>query len=90
MVEALKQFQIHETPFELGEVSYHSGCTYHRAGSNQSGRARRVMTVIYMDKDIRIIEPINEYRIADWKTWVDSRLVGSIADGSLNPVLYTK
>ncbi len=90
LAAALKQFNIHETPFDLGEVSYHSGWTYHRAGSNQSGSARRVMTVIYMDKDIRIVEPTNDYRVADWNTWLDSRPVGSVADGSLNPVLYSK
>lgn len=90
LAEALKQFPIHETPFELGEVSYHAGWTYHRAGSNVSGKARRVMTIIYMDKDIRIVEPTNEYRTADWQTWLDSKPVGSIADGKLNPILYQK
>ena len=90
LAAALKQFTIHETPFDLGEVSYHSGWTYHRAGSNLSGKARGVMTIIYMDKDIRIVEPTNEYRIADWKTWLDSKPVGSLANGELNPVLYQK
>jgi ectoine hydroxylase-related dioxygenase (phytanoyl-CoA dioxygenase family) len=90
LAETLKKFPIHETPFDLGEVSYHSGWTYHRAGTNSSKSARRVMTVIYMDKDIRVIEPTNEYRIADWTTWLDSKPVGSIADGKLNPVLYAK
>lgn len=90
LAEALKQFPIHETPFELGEVSYHAGWTYHRAGSNVSGKARRVMTIIYMDKDMRIVEPTNEYRIADWNTWLDSKPIGAIADGKLNPILYEK
>jgi ectoine hydroxylase-related dioxygenase (phytanoyl-CoA dioxygenase family) len=90
LAEALRQFPVHETPFELGEVSYHSGWTYHRAGTNSSKKARRVMTVIYMDKDIRVIEPTNQYRIADWQTWLDSRPVGSVADGTLNPILYAK
>jgi ectoine hydroxylase-related dioxygenase (phytanoyl-CoA dioxygenase family) len=90
LTEALKQFSIHETPFELGEVSYHSGWTYHRAGANVSGIARRVMTVIYMDQDIRIVKPTHEFRQNDWTTWLDSRPIGSIADGSLNPVLYQK
>jgi hypothetical protein len=71
-------------------VSYHSGWTFHRAGVNKSGDPRRVMTIIYMDKDIRIVEPTNEYRVNDLKTWLDSRPVGSIADGRLNPVLYEK
>jgi len=90
LAEALKQFRVHESPFELGEVSFHSGWTYHRAGTNVSGKARRVMTVIYMDKDIRIVEPTNEFRIADWNTWLDSKPVGSVADGKLNPILYEK
>ena len=86
--ETLKQFSMNDTPFELGEVSFHAGWTYHRAGANVSGKARKVMTIIYMDKDIRIIEPTNEYRVADWQTWLDSKPVGSIADGKLNPILY--
>lgn len=88
--EALKQFPVHETPFALGEVSFHSGWTYHRAGTNVSAAPRKVMTIIYMDKDIRIIEPTNEYRKDDWRTWLDSKPIGSIADGSLNPIIYQK
>lgn len=84
---ALKQFSICETPFELGEVSYHSGWTYHRAGVNVSDKPRKVMTIIYMDKDIRIVSPTNQYRENDWKTWLDTRPIGSVADGPLNPVL---
>jgi ectoine hydroxylase-related dioxygenase (phytanoyl-CoA dioxygenase family) len=90
LANALAQFVHHETPFDIGEVSFHSGWTYHRAGANISGKARKVMTMIYMDKDIRIVEPTNSYRFNDWKTWLDSKPVGSIADGSLNPVLFEK
>jgi ectoine hydroxylase-related dioxygenase (phytanoyl-CoA dioxygenase family) len=88
--EALKQFQVHETPFELGEVSFHSGWTYHRAGTNVSSLPRKVMTIIYMDKDIRVVEPTNEYRVNDWTTWLDSKPIGSVADGALNPIIYQK
>ena len=90
LVQALNRFTMHETPFDLGEVSYHSGWTYHRAGANTSGKARKVMTIIYMDKDIRIIKPTNIYRVNDWKTWLDARPAGSVADGPLNPVLFQK
>ncbi|HEY9044336.1 MAG TPA: phytanoyl-CoA dioxygenase family protein [Ohtaekwangia sp.] len=89
LTQALKQFEIHETPFELGEVSFHSGWTYHRAGVNASEKPRKVMTMIYMDKDICITEPTNSYRTNDWKTWLDALPVGSVANGKLNPVLYT-
>jgi len=43
-----------EEAFELGEVSFHSGWTFHRAGRNLTGRPREVMTVIYMDEFIGI------------------------------------
>ncbi len=88
LADTLKQFSMNDTPFELGEVSFHAGWTYHRAGPNKSDKPRKVMTMIYMDKDIRIVEPTNEYRLADWQTWLDSKPVGSIADGKLNPILY--
>jgi ectoine hydroxylase-related dioxygenase (phytanoyl-CoA dioxygenase family) len=90
LADALKQFTLHETPFDLGEVSYHSGWTYHRAGSNVSGKARKVMTMIYMDKDIRIVQPTSSQRTNDWNTWLDSKPVGSVADGKLNPIIYQK
>lgn len=85
---ALNQFTMNDTPFDLGEVSYHLGWTYHRAGANTSGKARKVMTMIYMDKDIEIIEPKNNYQKADWDTWLNSKTVGTTANGPLNPVLY--
>ena len=33
-----------------GEVSFHSGWTFHRAEGNSTQHPRKVMTVIYMDK----------------------------------------
>ena len=47
------RYRLDESPFELGEVSYHSGWTYHRAGRNVSSKARKVMTIIYMDAEMR-------------------------------------
>ncbi len=90
LADAMKQFTINEAPFDLGEVSFHSGWTYHRAGANVSNKPRKVMTMIYMDKDIRIVEPTNDFRKNDWKTWLNETPVGSIADGSLNPILHQK
>lgn len=90
LTSALKQFTINEEPFDLGEVSFHAGWTYHRAGANASNKPRKVMTIIYMDKDIRIVEPNNPFREKDWQTWLDEKLVGSIADSHLNPILFQK
>ena len=88
IAETLKSFPINETPFALGEVSFHAGWTFHRAGSNRSSQARRVMTMIYMDKDMCVTEPDNANRVADWETWLLNKPVGTVADSVLNPVLY--
>ena len=85
----LKQFAVNETSFDLGEVSFHAGWLFHRAGANASGKPRKVMTMIYMDKDQRIVEPRNTYQQADWEVWLSSNPVGGPADGALNPLLFT-
>ncbi|WP_028666597.1 phytanoyl-CoA dioxygenase family protein [Runella zeae] len=90
MSQSLTQFNLNETPFELGEVSYHAGWLFHRAGANLSTKPRKVMTMIYMDKDQRIIQPKNSFQKADWETWLASSPVGSVPDSPLNPILYSR
>lgn len=75
-------------PFDLGEVSFHSGWVFHRAGANITNQMRKVMTVIYMDKDMVLQQPENENQINDWNTWCTGAKVGEIIDTELNPVMY--
>lgn len=90
MNEALKQFNLHETPFDLGEVSYHAGWLFHRAGANVSESPRKVMTMIYMDQDQVVKNPVNSYQLEDWKVWLDSKAIGTVPDSYLNPVLFSR
>lgn len=78
-----------EGPFELGEVSFHSGWTFHRAGRNRTPRPREVMTVIYMDEDMRLAAPRNENQQADWEGWCPGARVGEPIRTPINPVLYS-
>ena len=73
-------------PFDIGEVSFHSGWVFHRAGANQSEQMRKVMTVIYMDRDMVLKEPDNENQRIDWEKWCPGAKVGEIIDTPLNPV----
>lgn len=84
----LRNFPIDETPFELGEVSYHYGWTFHRAGANTTDRPRAVMTMIYMEDGIRLIEPQRKAHVNDWNAWLPGVKVGEPASSPLNPVLY--
>ena len=75
-------------PFDLGEVSFHSGWVFHRAGANASEKLRKVMTVIYMDKDMKLKKPTNEGQQNDWDTWCPGAQIGQVINTHLNPVLY--
>ena len=73
--------------FDVGEVSFHSGWIFHRAGANQTKDTRKVMTIIYMDSKMRLKEPENEGQINDWKTWCPGVEVGEVIQSHLNPAL---
>ena len=83
-----ERFPYVQEPFALGDLSFHYGSTFHRAPANFSDRPRRVMTVIYMDRDMKVAEPINEDQRGDLEAWLVDARVGEVPDGSLNPVLY--
>ncbi len=77
-----------DEPFDLGEVSYHYGWTFHRAGPNRSAQPRKVMTVIYMEDGIRVIQPQYKAHESDLKNWLPGVKPGELADSPINPVLY--
>lgn len=74
-------------PFELGEVSFHSGWIFHRAGANQSDKTRKVMTMIYMDSQMKLKEPENDNQINDWNTWCPGAKIGEVINTPLNPFI---
>jgi ectoine hydroxylase-related dioxygenase (phytanoyl-CoA dioxygenase family) len=75
-------------PFDLGEVSFHKGWLYHRAGPNKTNEMRKVMTVIYMDKNMKLKAPENKNQQNDWDTWCPGAIIGETVDTPLNPILY--
>ena len=81
------QFREVNEPFELGEVSFHSGWTFHHTGANSSKGARAVMTVIYMADGIRLTEPQRKQHFADWEAFMPGAHPGEVVDSPLNPVL---
>jgi ectoine hydroxylase-related dioxygenase (phytanoyl-CoA dioxygenase family) len=74
--------------YDIGEVSFHSGWLFHRAGANTTKDMRRVMTMIYMDKDMTLKEPENKNQVNDWNTWCPGAEIGEVINTPINPVLY--
>lgn len=77
-------------PFDAGEISFHSGWVFHRAGANLSDQMRKVMTVIYMDKDMILKNPENKNQVHDWNTWCPGATVGKVINSPINPIIYSR
>ena len=77
-----------KSAFDLGEVSFHFGWTFHRAGTNRSPDPRRVMTVIYVEDGCHVIAPKNKNHVNDLARWMPGFKPGYLVDSALNPVLY--
>lgn len=84
-----QSFAIDEQPYALGDVSFHAGWTFHRAGPNTTDRPRSVMTMIYMDADMKLAEPVNHMQAADRDQWCPGAQIGAVIDTPLNPVIAT-
>lgn len=74
-------------PYDAGAVSFHTGWTFHRAGPNTTDTPRRVMTIIYMDADMRLAEPANDNQVADREAFCPGIQVGEVIDSEINPVV---
>lgn len=75
-------------PFDVGEISFHSGWVFHRAGANSSSFTRKVFTAIYMDKAMKLKQPENKNQIVDWETWCPGAIVDQEIDSHLNPIIF--
>jgi ectoine hydroxylase-related dioxygenase (phytanoyl-CoA dioxygenase family) len=74
-----------------GDATFHSGWVLHMAPNNPSTTFRReVMTVIYMDENIRVTQPDHKHRENDLAQWMPGCRPGDIAASPLNPVLYSR
>lgn len=76
-------------PFDAGEISFHSGWIFHRAGANRSREMRKVMTIIYMDSEMRLKAPENSNQQNDWDTWCPGAVIDEIIQTPLNPLLFS-
>ena len=85
---SLKNYPKDETPYDLGEVSFHSGWVFHRAGPNTADRVRGVMTVIYFEDGSRLMEPKTDAHRSDWERWLPGAEIGEVIDTPRNPVIY--
>lgn len=81
-------FDFASEPFDLGEVSFHLGWTFHKAGVNDGARPRSVMTVIYMDAQMRLAHRLSAAQRGDAARWCPGVLPGELIATPLNPLVW--
>lgn len=88
LAQLLEGKPVAETPFSLGEVSFHNGWTCHRAGPNSTDTTRAAFTIIYMASDARMIAPQHRNHALDAALWLPGVAPGDVAASALNPLVY--
>lgn len=75
---------VHDAPFALGDVSFHSTLCYHTAGANRTTRQRMVLGATYFADGARIIEHPTMVS-GDWRLFVPDTAPGEPAASRNNP-----
>ena len=83
-------FAFESDGFDPGEVSFHLGWTFHKAGANLSDRPRSVMTIIYMDADMPLAAALNPVQANDRDQWCPGVQPGQAIDTRKNPVIWRR
>ena len=81
-------FEFVSGAFDLGEVSFHLGWTFHKAGANVSDQPRAVMTMIYMDAKMHLADSLNAIQKNDQEQWCPGAVPGAPIATALNPVIW--
>jgi len=85
-----KNLDLDESDFDLGEISFHSGWTFHRAGANKSDEVRATFTIIYMEDGINVSELKYDEHRADRDAFLPELKPGDVAATDKNPLIYRK
>ena len=78
---------INETPFELGEVSFHHNLSFHTASRNGTNRSRIALANTYYRDGARVIDSPTMVS-GDWQKFMPNVKPGDVAASPLNPICW--
>ena len=78
---------VNETPFELGEVSFHHNLNFHTASRNRTNRSRVVLANTYYRDGARVINAPTMVS-GDWQKFMPNVKPGDVAASPLNPICW--
>lgn len=76
-----------EFSFAAGDVSVHSGWTFHEAPMNNTVHPRKILTGIYMADGVRIVKTRADFPEAMLTHWCPGATFGDAVASPLNPLL---
>ena len=86
-VFARNNVAVDETPFEIGEVSFHHNLSFHTAARNRTDRSRVVLANTYYRDGARIVDAPTMVS-GDWQKFMPGVGPGDVAASDLNPVCW--
>ena len=78
---------VEESPFEIGEVSFHHNLSFHTAASNRTRQSRIVLANTYYADGARILDQPTMVS-GDWQKFIPGASPGDVAASKLNPVCW--
>ena len=78
---------VDETPFEIGEVSFHHNLNFHTAARNRTDQSRIVLANTYYADGARIVDSPTMVS-GDWQKFMPGVGPGEVAASPLNPVCW--
>ena len=79
--------RVNETPFELGEVSFHHNLNFHTASRNSTNLSRVVLANTYYRDGARVINSPTMVS-GDWQKFMPNVKPGEVAASPLNPICW--
>ena len=86
-VFARNNVAVDETPFDLGEVSFHHNLSFHTAARNLTDRSRIVLANTYYADGARIVDSPTMVS-GDWQKFMPGVGPGDVAASPLNPICW--
>lgn len=90
LTTALSSFAQNTAHYAVGDISYHLGSTYHRAGENLSQIPRNAFGIVYVADGALVTEPRGGQRIEMLSHWSSGAKVGQPLNSERNPVLLKR
>ena len=87
-VFAKNNVAVNETPFELGEVSFHHNLNFHTAARNRTNRSRIALANTYYRDGAKVMDAPTMVS-GDWQKFMPNVKPGEIAASPLNPICGT-